>query len=250
MYSPVTAEIYFEVKELFAAVKRFVFHSNMLVSYNFIIVLLLLFIIFILIKPSALEQPKSINPLNYSQEKNNVYTYLDHKIFIQNKEILKFIDSIIYYIDINPPLFMRFLDELNRFYKNIWQLGKLIDNIPTGCGGNYWAASWVEQRTKCNSMRTDVTILNNHMKIIQYEHDIIVNIFRDFKYTMPHDLIPHWEARRLVLETILDLQMENVCKRINHFNFDNKCLKRYTTKELQGNTIKEDKVEDYELRNI
>ena len=70
----------------------------MLITFKFVVISLLFLILIVLIFPKEIKNDVSnrlINPLNYSQEKNNVYTYLDHNIFIQNPEILKFIDSII-----------------------------------------------------------------------------------------------------------------------------------------------------------
>ena len=85
----------------------------MLISLEALIILIILLILLTLLFPQQTKQETIKNLLNYSQEKNNVYTYLDHKIFIQNPEMLKFIDSILYFIDISPPIFLRFLDELN-----------------------------------------------------------------------------------------------------------------------------------------
>ena len=58
----------------------------MLLTNGDIIIFCLMIIVIcmlIYIKPK-IDTEKSYNPLNYSQKKNNIYTYLDHKIFIQN----------------------------------------------------------------------------------------------------------------------------------------------------------------------
>lgn len=192
----------------------------MLITFKFVVISLLFLILIVLVFPKEIKNDvnnRLINPLNYSQEKNNVYTYLDHKIFIQNPEILKFIDSIIYYIDVSPPLFLQFIDELNLFYKNIWILNKLMIG---------------------NSVRS----INNQTTTIMYEYNILINKFNEFKMTMPPDLLPQFNAQQIVFETIIKEQMEYVCNKVNHFNFNNKCLTRYSTKDLENTSYKQSKL--------
>lgn len=195
----------------------------MLISYN---VLLLIFVFLILLTLVSMLQTETkeniINPLNYSQEKNNVYTYLDHKVFIRNPEMLKFIDSIIYYIDISPPLYLQFIDELNRFYKNIWIINKLLDH-------------------------DSVQNINDHITIIIYEYKRLLQLFNSFSITMPPDLLDRFYAQQIVFETILKEQTEVVCNKVNHFNFDNKCLTRYSTNDLDSNQITQSKLQQSEL---
>lgn len=166
------------------------------------------------------------NPLNWSQEKNNIYTYLDHKIFIQNPEMLKFIDSILYFIDLNPPLFLQFIDELNAFYKNIWFLNKAI-----------------------NSNEPVITI-NEFTTIVEYNWKTLLELYSNFFMTIPQTLVPAYEAQFIVLKTILREQMNAVYDKVNHFNFDNKCLQRYYTNDLENAQFKQDKVKNYELRQF
>lgn len=192
----------------------------MLITFKFVVISLLFLILIVLVFPKEIKNDvsnKLINPLNYSQEKNNVYTYLDHKIFIQNPEILKFIDSIIYYIDVSPPLFLQFIDELNLFYKNIWILNKLMIG---------------------NSVRS----INDQTTTIMYEYNILINKFNEFKMTMPPDLLPQFNAQQIVFETIIKEQMEYVCNKVNHFNFNNKCLTRYSTNDLENTSCKQSKL--------
>lgn len=190
----------------------------MLISYNYLLLICVFLILLAIVFPKEIEQtPEIINPLNYSQEKNNVYTYLDHKIFIQNPEILKFIDSILYYIDISPPLFLQFIDELNLFYKNIWMLNKLMQH---------------------DSVRN----INDHTTTIIYEYNNLIKMFNEFKITMPPDLLPQFNAQRIVFETIIKEQMDFVCNKVNHFNFNNKCLTRYNTNDLHNNPCKQSKL--------
>ena len=195
----------------------------MLISYNVLLLILVFLILLTLVSKLQTETKENIiNPLNYSQEKNNVYTYLDHKVFIRNPEMLKFIDSIIYYIDISPPLYLQFIDELNRFYKNIWIINKLLDH-------------------------DSVQNINNHITIIIYEYKRLLQLFNSFSVTMPPDLLDRFYAQKIVFETILKEQTEVVCNKVNHFNFDNKCLTRYSTNDLDSNQIIQSKLQESEL---
>lgn len=206
----------------------------MLVSLQALIVLITLLILLTLLFPQSKKQETSKNLLNYSQEKNNVYTYLDHKIFIQNPEMLKFIDSILYYIDVSPPIFLRFLDELNRFYRNIWMINKSISssNIRT-----------------CDNTGM-VQSINMQMTKIIYEYHILVTLFDEFRIVMPSDLLPRFDAQRVVFDTIIKEQVEYVCDKVNHYNFANKCLTRYSVHDLEHTSAKNDKLEQGELSYI
>ena len=195
----------------------------MLISYNVLLLILVFLILLTLVSKLQTETKENIiNPLNYSQEKNNVYTYLDHKVFIRNPEMLKFIDSIIYYIDISPPLYLQFIDELNRFYKNIWIINKLLEH-------------------------DSVQNINDHITIIIYEYKQLLKLFDSFSITMPPDLLDRFYAQQIVFETILKEQTEVVCNKVNHFNFDNKCLTRYSTNDLDSNQIIQSKLQESEL---
>lgn len=199
----------------------------MLLTENEIIIFCLIIIvtcILVYIKPVIITE-KSYNPLNYSQKKNNVYTYLDHKIFIQNPEILKFIDSILYFIDLNPPLYLKFIDELNNFYKQIWILNKSI------------------------SANDNISLVNNQTLNIKYYWKNILQTFNQFMLTMPYSLYNDFEAQEIVLKTILREQMNEVYNKVNHYNFDNKCLTRFSTKDLSY-AGSNDKVKNYELRQV
>ena len=196
----------------------------MLLSLEALAILIILLILLTLLFPQT-QQATSKNLLNYSQEKNNVYTYLDHKMFIQNPEVLKFIDSILYYIDISPPLFLRFLDELNRFYRNIWMINKAMDT-------------------------SSVESINMQMTKIVYEYNQLVLLFNEFKIVMPSDLLSRFDAQRIVFETIIKEQLNVVCDKVNHYNFANKCLTRYNTDELGHANSKKDKLEQEELSYI
>lgn len=204
----------------------------MLISLEALIILIILLILLTLLFPQQTKQETIKNLLNYSQEKNNVYTYLDHKIFIQNPEMLKFIDSILYFIDISPPIFLRFLDELNRFYRNIWRINKSIQyRNPISCAN-------------------DVESINMQMTKIMYEYNILITLFNEFKIVMPYDLQSRLDAQRIVFETIIKEQLNLVCDKVNHYNFANKCLTRYNTNELGHANSKKDKLEQGELSYI
>lgn len=196
----------------------------MLLSLEALAILIILLILLTLLFPQT-QQATSKNLLNYSQEKNNVYTYLDHKMFIQNPEVLKFIDSILYYIDISPPLFLRFLDELNRFYRNIWMINKAMDT-------------------------SNVESINMQMTKIVYEYNQLVLLFNEFKIVMPSDLLSRFDAQRIVFETIIKEQLNIVCDKVNHFNFANKCLTRYSVNDLGHASYKKDKLEQGELSYV
>ena len=196
----------------------------MLLSLEALAILIILLILLTLLFPQT-QQATSKNLLNYSQEKNNVYTYLDHKMFIQNPEVLKFIDSILYYIDISPPLFLRFLDELNRFYRNIWMINKAMDT-------------------------SSVESINMQMTKIVYEYNQLVLLFNEFKIVMPSDLLSRFDAQRIVFETIIKEQLNVVCDKVNHFNFANKCLTRYSVNDLGYASYKNDKLEQGELSYV
>lgn len=196
----------------------------MLLSLEALAILIILLILLTLLFPQT-QQATSKNLLNYSQEKNNVYTYLDHKMFIQNPEVLKFIDSILYYIDISPPLFLRFLDELNRFYRNIWMINKSMDT-------------------------SSVESINMQMTKIVYEYNQLVLLFNEFKIVMPSDLLSRFDAQRIVFETIIKEQLNVVCDKVNHFNFANKCLTRYSVNDLGYASYKNDKLEQGELSYV
>lgn len=206
----------------------------MLISLQALLILITLLILLTLLFPQSKNQETTKNLLNYSQEKNNVYTYLDHKIFIQNPEMLKFIDSILYYIDITPSMFMHFLDELNRFYRNIWMINKSMNssNIST-----------------CDNTGMVQTV-NMQMTKIIYEYHLLVDLFDEFKIVMPSDLLPRFDAQRVVFDTIIKEQLEFVCEKINHYNFANKCLTRYSVNDLEHTTAKQDKLEQSELSYI
>lgn len=196
----------------------------MLLSLEALAILIILLILLTLLFPQT-QQATSKNLLNYSQEKNNVYTYLDHKMFIQNPEVLKFIDSILYYIDISPPLFLRFLDELNRFYRNIWMINKSMNT-------------------------SSVESINMQMTKIVYEYNQLVLLFNEFKIVMPSDLLSRFDAQRIVFETIIKEQLNVVCDKVNHFNFANKCLTRYSVNDLGYASYKKDKLEQGELSYV
>lgn len=203
----------------------------MLISYSTLVLICMVVIMITVIQMYTIEsaplEQTQINPLNFSQAKNNVYTYLDHKIFIQNPEILKFIDSILYYIDINPPVFLRFIDELNRYYKNIWMFNKFLQQKSYG-----------------------VTNMNCHMTKLMYEYKQLLKLFDEFKVSTPPDLYANFEAQRIVFATILQEQTNFICKKMNQYNFDNKCLTRYSTDSLDNSRCKPDKLFEYELMQL
>lgn len=200
----------------------------MLLTNGDIIIFCLMIIVIcmlIYIKPK-IDTEKSYNPLNYSQKKNNIYTYLDHKIFIQNPEMLKFIDSTLYFIDLNPPLYLKFIDELNNFYKHIWILNKsMVAN-------------------------DNVFLVNTQTLNIKYYWQTLLATFRQFILTMPAELYDDFESQEIVFKTILREQMNKVYDKVNHYNFNNKSLTRYSTNDLTYNENENDKVKNYELRQI
>lgn len=198
----------------------------MLLSYNILILICLFIILVILILNfNKKHEDLYINPLDFTQEKNNVYTYLDHKVFIRNPDMLKFLDSTLYYIDISPPLYLQFIDELNRFYKNIWIINKLLVN-------------------------DTVTTVNNHMTIILFEYKNLIEMFNSFQIAMLPDLMQYFYAQKIVFETIIKEQTETVCDKVNHFNFDHKCLTRYSTNHLDYNDVDQSKLQEGELMFI
>ena len=164
----------------------------MLLTNGDIIIFCLMIIVIcmlIYIKPK-IDTEKSYNPLNYSQKKNNIYTYLDHKIFIQNPEMLKFIDSTLYFIDLNPALYLKFIDELNNFYKHIWILNK----------------SMIANDT--------VFLVNTQTLNIKYYWQTLLATFRQFILTMPAELYNDFESQEIVFKTILREQMNKVYDKV------------------------------------
>ena len=168
--------------------------------FHLILVCCIIIMVIVIIRSQVKEQ--IWQPLSNAPTKCAVYDYLIDKVYIQNKEILKFIDFSLYYATLNPPVYYRFLDELNQFYKDCW----LFDQIIQDCS---------------------FESINQLTELIIADKERVIDTFHSLQYTTPFDLIDLHESQLIVLRTILREQTNVIRRRINVYNFNHHSLKRW-----------------------
>ena len=165
-------------------------------------------IIMIIIMISSRTVDTVVDPLSNAPSKSRVYDYLADKVYIQNPSILKFIDSTLYYVTLNPPVYYHFLDLLNTLYKYFFlYTGKTV--VDDNCEQqDYWNR---------NILTVDA---------LQCAEDAIAT-FQSLKFTTPYQMLSLHHSQEIVLRAILTEQLRVLANKTNHANFDQKSMTRW-----------------------